>query len=284
MSEFVEDPESLSGNDLVDEPEEPETEKPEPGEDDNREEKEDTEKTPEENDGDQQEETGQDQQPGYEELLERLDLIGMQEDSEETSGVTERLDALIQLLTPEETEDGIETYAAAFPFEGYEDWEYQIGVQYAVYPWGAGHWMEATETFYDPESFVARYDELISLCANGGTLKDFYVMYIWEDYTGDWETLVYDYQAITEPEPEPDPVEEEPDEAVELLLSHLESIDMTLAEMQQADLEYYQAVNDYQAEMLKINAAEAACTIVICVAVIAIFATLLWSELFRRFK
>ena len=223
------------------------------------------------------------QQPDIEEIMERLDLLWNQEDSEEATGVTERLDALIQLLTPEETEDGIETYAVAFPFEGYEDWEYQIGVQYAVYPWGAGYWMEATETFYDPESFVARYDEIISLCANGGTLKDFYVMYIWEDYGGDdGDRLVYDYQAVVEPEPEPG--EEEPDETAAQLLSHLETISTTLAEMQQADLEYYQTVYDYQEEMLEMQTAETVCSIVLCVGLFAIFAAMIWEELLWRFK
>ena len=292
MSEFIKDPESLSGNNsggepdpVTPEPEEPGTEGPDPGEDKDQEEKEDTGKSPEEDAGDQQEETGQDQQPGYEELLERLDLIGMQEDSEETSGVTERLDALIQLLTPEETAEGIEAYAVAFPFEGYEEWEYQIGVQYAVYPWGAGHWMEATETFYDPESFVARYDEIISLCANGGTLKDFYVMYIWEDYGGDdGDRLVYDYQAVTEPEPEPEPGEEEPNETAAQLLSHLETINTTLAEMQQADLEYYQAVYDYQAEMLEMQAADTGSTIILCIAVFAVLGELIMKHLLEVFR
>ena len=82
MSEFIEDPESLSGNDIGGEtepdPERPETEKPDPGEDEDPEEKDESGRTPDENEGEQQEETGQDQQPSYEEIMERLDLLDME--------------------------------------------------------------------------------------------------------------------------------------------------------------------------------------------------------------
>ena len=291
MSEFMEDPDSLSGNDLsgepdpvTPEPEEPGTETPEPGKNEDQEGKEEPGKTPEENAGDQQEETGSDQQLDIEDIMERLDLLGTQEDSEEPAGVMERLDLLIQLFTPEETGDGIETYAAAFSFEGNEDWEYHIWMQFKVYPYGLGNWLEQKEMYNNPESFVSRYEEIVSLCKEGGTLKDFYVMYIWEDYTGDWETLVYDYQAVVEPEPEPEPGEEEPGEAVELLLSHLENINATLAEMQQADLEYYQAVYDYQAEMLEMQTADTGATIILCIAVLAVLGELIIKHLLEVFR
>ena len=133
-------------------------------------------------------------------------------------------------------------------------------------------------SYDDHEQFLEDFQDLAWNCHLGTVFKDFYIDKVYDS----GGNKVYDSQP--EQEPDPDPGKEEPNETVELLLSQLEDINTTLKEMQQADLEYYQAVYDYQAEMREINAAETACTIVICVAVIAIFATLLWSELFRRFK
>lgn len=235
--------------------------------------------------GEPVQDTGRGEDPRIDEILDRLDYMREQgEASDKDKSVTERLDALIELFTvdPEE-ESGIETHAEAFPFEGYEEWEYQIGVKYCVYPWGFGRWMDQIETYSDPESFKARYDEIVSLCADGGTLKDFYVMYIWEDYCGDWEDLVYDYQAA-EPEPEPDPGEEEPDETAELLLSRLEDISTTLEEMQQADLEYYQSVAAHQDEMLKLQTADTGSTIMLCVVVFMVLGELTIKHFLEGFR
>lgn len=139
--------------------------------------------------------------------------------------------------------------------------------------------MQQTENFSDMDSFSARYEDIVSLCQEGGTLKDFYVEYIWDNSDG----LVYDYEAQT-PEPEPDPGDEEQKEVTEQLLTHLENINTTLSGMVEADLEYYQAVRDYQAEMQDLNRINTACNIIASVGVFCIFALLLWSEFFRRFR
>lgn len=198
---------------------------------------------------------------------------------EDTTDVTERLDALIRLLTPEEETGEPEPYAAVFSFEGYTEWDYPITMQFMVYPYGMGNWLENTQTFPDAESFMTRYEEIIGLCGEGGTLKDFYVQYIWDGN----EELLYDYDAQT-PEPEPDPGDEEEKETVELLLSHLERINAILPDMIQADAEYYQMVKDYQTDMLEMQAASTATDIFILVGVFAIFAALVWAQFFRRFK
>lgn len=197
----------------------------------------------------------------------------------DNTDVTERLDALIQMLTPEEQEEEPEPYAAAFSFDGYEEWDYPVTMKFMVYPYGAGYWMENTEHYEDADSFETRYDEIVSLCGEGGMLKDFYVQYIWDSNDG----LLYDYETQT-PEPEPDPGDEGQKETVELLLSHLEGINTTLSGMTEADAEYYEVLQDYQEEMLEMQAASTATDIFICIGVFAIFAALVWQWFLGRFK
>ena len=198
---------------------------------------------------------------------------------EDTADVTERLDALIRLLTPEEETGEPEPYAAAFSFPDYMEWEYTITMQFQVYPYGYGNWLEQTEYFNDAESFRTRYEEIVGLCGEGGSLKDFYVEYIWDSNGG----LVYDYESQT-PEPEPDPGDGEEKETAELLLSHLEGINATLSDMIQADAEYCQMVKDYQTDMLEMQAASTATDMFILAGVFAIFAAVVWAQFFRRFK
>ena len=88
------------------------------------------------------------------------------------------------------------------PFDGWEGWEYPVTMDFTVYPWGAGRYMEQSETFNSPDAFLTRYNEILALVGNAGdgkSLKDFYVRYIRD---GDGST-VYDYEAQTE-EPEPE--------------------------------------------------------------------------------
>lgn len=211
-----------------------------------------------------------------EDITERLTEMMKPED---TTDVTERLDALIALLTPEELEGEPEVYAAAMSFENYTEWDYPIIMQYKVYPYGAGYWMPANESFDSPDSFQTRYEEIVGLCGEGGTLKDFYVEYIYDCN----DDLIYDYEAQT-PEPEPDPGDEEQKETVELLLSHLEGINTTLSGMTQADAEYYQMVKDYETEMLEMQSVSTATDIFICIGVFAVFGALVFWQFLGRFK
>lgn len=206
---------------------------------------------------------------------------------EDNTDVTGRLDALIQLLTPEEVpEEAAEDTGDVDPapyvaslFNGYAEWGYPVTVQSAVYPYGSGDWLEQEETYQDAGSFLTGYEETAAQCGEGGTLRDFYVKYIWDCSGG----KVYDYELLNA-EPEPEPAEGEGDGTAGLLLSHLEGINTTLSGMVQADMDFYQMVEDYNTEMLKMQAASTATDIFICIGVFAVFITLVWSQLFGRFK
>lgn len=282
MSGFMEDLESLSGNDLGGDMEPgtegPGTVMPDPGEDENQEEKEEQDKTPVESAGDQHEDTAAEIFPQYEEIMERLDLLDMQEDATDLTPLTESIQSLVNLMSMDQYQQRDVYTPPEILIEGYQDWDYPITVDYLISIVGYEDMVPQSAAYDDPEQFLEDFQDLAWNCFQGTVFKDFYIDKVY-DAGGE---KVYDSQPETEPEPEPG--EEEPGEAVELLISHLENIDATLAEMQQADLEYYQAVYDYQKEMMHVQAIETANTIFICVAVIAIFAAILWSELFRRFK
>lgn len=285
MSEFIEDPDSLSGNDpggepdpVTPEPEEPGTETPDPGEDENQDGKEEQEKPPGQSTGDQQEDAESGDPLDIGEIMKRLDLLDMKEDREAVKSLTESIRSLVDLMSIDQYQQGDVYTPPDILIEGYRDWNYPIIVDYMVNIVGYEDMLPQSMDYDDPDQFLEDFQDIAWNCYLGTVFKDFYIDKVY-DAGGN---KVYDSQPETEPEP--DPGEEEPNETVELLLSHLENIDATLAEMQQADLEYYQAVYDYQEEMLQIQAIETANTIFICAAVIAIFAAMLWSELFRRFK
>lgn len=279
---------SLSENDITPEPEEPtpgETETPPteegqdpvtdpetpPGEEEPGENKE----TPDQETG-----TGEGGIPekDMQELLDGISARFEQKDAD-VADLTESIRSLIDIMSVDLYSTPGYTYVPPeIPIEGYQEWDYPISVDYMINIVGYEEMLPQSMDYDDPDQFLEDFQDMAWNCYLGTVFKDFYIDKAY-DAGGN---KVYDSQPETEPEP--DPGEDEPNETVELLLSHLDDINTTLEEMQQADLEYYQAVYDYQTVMREINAAEAACTIVICVAVIAIFATLLWSELFRRFK
>lgn len=213
----------------------------------------------------------------YEEIMERLDLLGMQK-YDNVADLTESIRSLVDLMSIDQNQQRDVYTPPDILIDGYEAWDYPITVDYLISIVGYEDYLPQSASYDDHEQFLEDFQDLAWNCFQGTVFKDFYIDKAY-DAGGN---KVYDSQPETEPEP--DPGEEEPNDTVELLLSHLENIDATLAEMQQADLEYYQAVYDYQEEMMQIQAIETANTIFICVAVIAIFAAILWSELFRRFK
>lgn len=279
MSEFIEDPESISGNDpggetdpVTPEPEEPGTENQDPGEDENQEGNKEQDKIPEEGGGDKQE----DLQPGYEEIMERLDLLGAQADNTDVKTLTESIRSLVDLMSMDQYQQGDIYTPPDILIEGYREWDYPITVDYMISVVGYEDMLPQSMDYEDPGQFLEDFQDMAWNCYLGTVFKDFYIDKVY-DANG---SKVYDSQ----PETEPDPGEEEPGEAVDLLLSHLETINATLAEMQQADLEYYQAVYDYQEEMLQLQTVDTVFSMAICVALFAIFATLIWDELFRRFR
>lgn len=220
-----------------------------------------------------------DLQSRYDEIMERLDHLGMQEDNTDITSLTDSISSLVDLMRVEPySTPGYVYEPPEIPIEGYQEWDYPIVVDYLITIVGYGEPVPQSNDYDDPEQFLEDFQAFAFECYKGDVYSEFTIDKVW----GSDGKKLYDSQGMEDPEPE-DPVED-PKETIEQLLSHLESIDTALAEMQQADLEYYQAVYDYQAQMLEINASEAASTIFICYGVFAIFAVMLWSELFRRFK
>lgn len=209
-----------------------------------------------------------------EDITERLTELMKPEDN---TDVTERLDALIQMLTPEE--DELEAYAVeTVPVEGYETFQYPVKVEYAVLFAGYEEYFIETQTYDDPEMFKTDYEDFAYECSKpGSSFKDFYISCIY-DANND---IAYE---IKTPEPEPDPGDEEQKETVEQLLSHLEGINTTLSGMVQADAEYYQMVQDYQTEMLEMQAVNTATNIVLVIGVFAIFGAMVFQQFLGRFK
>lgn len=197
---------------------------------------------------------------------------------EDTADITERLDALIALLTPDELAEDPETDAMAIPVEGYEAFGYPVKVEYAVLFAGYEEYFIETETYDNAEIFAADYEDFVYECGRpGSSFKDFYINCIY-DADG---SIVY---ALQTPEPEPDAGEEEEPEPVDLLLSHLEDINTTLSGMVQADAAYCQMVKDYQTEMLEMQAVSTATNIIIVIGVFAIFGAMIFQQFLGRFK
>lgn len=211
-----------------------------------------------------------------EDIAERLEELTEPED---TTDVTERLDALIALLTPEELAEEPEADAQTVPVEGYEDFSYPVNVEYSVLMAGFDEYITDTETYGDPGTFLADYEELVLECGRpGSSFRDFYICYVYDSDN----RMVYDYKAQL---PEPDPGDEDGEvDPAELLLSHLKDINTTLSGMAQADAEYFQMVKDCQTEMLEMQAASTATDILICIGVFAVFSALVWQWFFGRFK
>lgn len=214
-----------------------------------------------------------------EEITKRLEELTEPED---TTDVTERLDALIGLLTPDELSEEPEAEAQAeqpVPVEGYEGFSYPVKVEYAVLFAGYEEYITDMETYGDPETFLADYADFVLECSRpGSNFKDFYVRYVYDS----GNSIVYDCESQM-PDPGPDTGEEEPDPA-DLLLSHLEGINATLSGMAQADAEYYQMVQDYETEMLEMQAVSIAANIAICFGLFSIFAALVFWQFLGRFN
>lgn len=94
--------------------------------------------------------------------------------------------------------------------------------------------------------------------------------------------------APVDPDPgEDDPVENDPDEDIPSsteFYSQLESINETLASMQESGNAYYEASADYQKDMHRMQSAETASSIILCILSCVVIGIMLFTELFRRFK
>lgn len=211
------------------------------------------------------------------ELLDGINARFEQKDGD-VADLTESIRSLVELMSIDQYQPGDIYTPPDILIEGYEAWDYPITVDYMISIVGYEDMLPQTADYDDPGQFLEDFQDMAWNCYRGDVFRDFYIDKVF-DAGGN---KVYDSQP--EQEPEPEPGEEEPNETVELLLSHLEDINTILEGMQQADLEYYQEVNDYHAEMMKMQVAETASTIFICIGLFIVSTILLWSELFRRFR
>lgn len=66
--------------------------------------------------------------------------------------------------------------------------------------------------------------------------------------------------------------------------SQLEAINETLSSMQDADYAYYEASSGYMEDMHRMQSAETASSVILCILLCVVIGIMLFSELFRRFK
>ncbi|MCM1264338.1 MAG: hypothetical protein NC313_16630 [Butyrivibrio sp.] len=160
------------------------------------------------------------------------------------------------------------------PIGGYRDWTYQITVQYKVYPYGAGYYINVTQTCSEPEDFEEWYSHNASLVND--TLKDFYIVSITDDNGKE----VYNYETSSgEPETPETPVTPSYD-YTELLESIREEV-MVMNETQTA---YCLDMNVKLEEYAELQTVTASCSLVMCVVLSAVLGGIAVRGLFSRFK
>lgn len=211
-----------------------------------------------------------------EDLQELLDGINarFEQKDEAAADLTESIRSLVDLMSMDQVQQRDVYIPPDILIEGYEAWDYPVTVDYMISIVGYEDMLPQSASYDDPGQFLEDFQDLAWNCYRGDVFMDFYIDKAY-DAGGN---KVYDSQ------PEPEPGEEEPDETVELLLSHLEDINTTLDEMQQADLEYYQSVAAYQEETLELQTADTASTIILCIAVFAVLGELIIKHLLEAFR
>lgn len=212
------------------------------------------------------------------ELLDRISERFDQKDGD-VAELTESIRSLVDLMRVEPySTPGYVYEPPEIPIEGYKEWNYPIIVDYMITIVGYGEPIPQSNDYDDHDQFLEDFQAFAFECYKGDVYSEFYIDKVW----GADGKKLYDSQGMEEPEP--DPGEEETNETAEMLLSHLEDINTTLLEMQQADLEYYQSVTAYQEEMLKLQTADTGATIILCIAVFAVLGELAIKHLLEVFR
>lgn len=213
-----------------------------------------------------------------EELLNGISARFEQKDVD-VADLTESICSLVDLMSVEPySTPGYVYEPPEIPIEDYQEWDYPIIVDYLITIVGYGDPIPQSNDYDDPDQFLEDFQAFAFECYKGDVYSEFTIDKVW----GADGKKLFDSQGMEEPEP--DPGEEEPKETVELLLSHLEGINTTLDEMQQADLEYYQSVAAYQEEMLELQTADTGATIILCIAVFAVLGELAIKHLLEVFR
>ncbi|MBD5524025.1 MAG: hypothetical protein HDR04_06330 [Lachnospiraceae bacterium] len=275
-----EENETVSGNDPGD------TEPTQPEPDEEKEDKPAPEKPGhgQDHDGENEGNAGQtgqpSQQPDYTEMFADA-LAGLEQPPDRTDELTERLDEVIQLLTPtEEKEEPAAHSELSVPPSGYADYGYPVNVTYGITT-STGYSTYVSMKYDSADAFRSGFEKMETDVAEGN-LQSFYVRYVYgtgED--GLYNQLLYDSE---NPVAVPDPEEPEENETAALLLSHLEGINSYLADMAAADVEYYEACTAYREQMLELQAAQTATTIFLCVGLFFLAGMAMVRQFFGRIK
>lgn len=279
---------TVSGNDPVGtEPTEPEPAEPDDGKDS----KTPAPEKPEEGRNHDGQENGspdqEDRQTGqtatdpsaYTEMIAEA-LAGL-EHPDNTGELTSRLDAVIQLLTPQEEEALPAAHSdLSMPPSGYTDYEYPASVTYGITT-ATGYSTYVSMEYDSADAFRAGFEKM-EADVSEGSLRSFYVRYVRGlDGEGFYSVMLYDSE---NPVTVPGSDEPEENETARELLSRLEGMDVCLADMAAADLEYYEACADYRQEMLELRTAGTAGTIILCIAVFMLAGLVMVKEFFGRVK
>lgn len=209
---------------------------------------------------------------GYMEMF--RDVLADFEPPDYTEELAGRIDEVIELLTPEESEPVVHSELAAPP-SGYTDYTYPVSVTYGITT-ATGYSTYVSMEYDSADTFCAGFEKMESDVMEGN-LQSFYVRYVrglGED--GTYSLTLYDSET---PIPEP-----EENETAVLLLSRLEEIDICLSDMAAADTAYYEACADYRKEMLELQTADTAGTLCLCVALFIVVGLLMVDMFFRRVK
>lgn len=186
--------------------------------------------------------------PDYlKEVLDSISSMGANLfDSPEYSELLESLRDLTDTLSYQ-----IETYSSnPIPISGYRDYDYPITVTFRISPSApnAPSSMPSTEMFYTPEEFEERYDALCGMV--GGSLKSFSIYRI-----KDCSDLEYVYDADNlpeEPEEEPEEFDAYQADVLEALAALHEDFQIVI-ENDAAYFEQYTVLQEEFAEVQELN-------------------------------
>lgn len=169
------------------------------------------------------------------------------EENELMKGLLERLDRLIELLTPEEEETEVvsaDDINIMYP-DGYQDWPYPVRVRYSITCYG--YTSESAVDCGSPEDFKTSFRSNVMRTLDG-TFQSFSLWYVLAlDENAAEGDLVYDYNnPVYHASEEPGDIEDEEQKESSFaeLLSDVKSIDERLMDMQDENQQLTVSGND----------------------------------------
>ena len=213
-------------------------------------------------------------QEWQEEITQQLQLL---KDANDNGDITERLDALIDVMTLE-VEAREENYnllmsaddvTAGFPIEGYQDWKYPVTVCSESCSVGTSGWTPSEDVFADSSAVETWYTDICQQI--GVSLTDVRIVTV----TDAEDNEVYHIPAETEEilGPEED-----------AKLSCLMEIRDILVTVQEEDALYKQAVYEYHQDMRDAQTAQVAYSAMSAIGIFIIVGILGITELFHKMK